>query len=303
MVERISVREGRPLAVDAETALAVRLRLMALQGNLRPRISFLSGTDALPVVQNLVGSVQVRPDLVLDIIPKTEPDQDWAAALIDLLVDDRVEFGGDSHVAEQVPRVVLADALARLYAGQLDRAVRQDGPLSVLVRRHSTKQRLVGRLDVTKWISQSIIRPTEFPQQETVLTVDNDFTAAMSWVAEALAIRCADPRLASRLRNIARRIRPGLPEHTYVDPGVAVRQIPPQWRAYGPAWATACAVLNRVSPLHRSGFLEGFGLAIEPWPLLERLLVRAPPCRRQAGCRQRRSAPGARAQHSPPTHG
>lgn len=274
-MERITVREGLPLDVGAETAMAIRHRLVALEAELRPRIGFLSGSAALPVVRNLVGSVQVSPNLVLDVIPKTEPGQNWAAALVDLLVDDRVEFGGHTRHAEQLSRPALADAFARVYVNQLDRAVRREGPLSLLEQRVTSKQRLTGRLDVTRWVTQSLVRPTHFPQQETVLTVDNDFTRAMSWVAEALAVRCTDPSLASRLRSTAGRLRPGFPQHTSVDPGVGVRPLPPQWRAYGPAWATACAVLRRVSPLHRSGIQEGFGLAIEPWPLLERLLVRA----------------------------
>ncbi|KRF44617.1 hypothetical protein ASH01_11535 [Terrabacter sp. Soil811] len=256
-------------------ALAVRRRLIALQGELRPRIGFLSGTDALPVVRNLVGSVQISPDLVLDIEPKTEPNGNWAAALIDLIVDDRVEYGGQTHEASHLPRLVLADALARLYAEQLDGAVRREGPLAVLVQQDTTRQRLVGRLDVSKWVTHSLIHPTEFPQRQTTLTIDNDYTRALGWVAEALAVRCTDAQLAARLRHIAARLRPGLAPHTTVDPGVATRHIPAQWRAYAPAWSTACAVLRRVSPVHRSGLLEGFGLALEPWPLLERLLLRS----------------------------
>ena len=60
-----------------------------------------------------------------------------------------------------------------------------------------------------------------------------------------------------------------------MEPNVVSKDVPPQWRAYGPAWATACAVLRRLSPLHRSGVLEGLSLAIEPWPLLETLLHRS----------------------------
>lgn len=274
-MQRITAREGLPIDVDAETAQSIRRRLVALQTELRPRIGFTSSADASLVVQNLVGSVQLAPDLVLDVVPKTEPDKNWAAALIDLLIDDRVEFGGETPDAEQMPRLVLADALARLYAAQLEFAIRREGPLSILVRRQSSKQRLAGRLDVTTWVTSSITRPGDFPQQETLLSADNHFTGAMAWVAEALAVRASDARMTSKLRGLARRLRPGLPEHTVVDPGVAARPIPPQWSAYAPAWATTCAVLRRISPLSRSGILEGFGLAVEPWPLLERLLVRS----------------------------
>lgn len=274
-LERIVIREGQPFVGDPETVAAIRARLLALQSELRPRIGFMAGSETAPILQNLVGAVQVTPGLVLDIVPKTEPGDNWAASIVDLLTEDRAAFGGETQTAEQIPRLILADALALLYADQLDRAVRREGPLSVLIHQNSSRPRLAGRLDVSGWVLTSLTKPTHFPQRETVLTIDNPFTRALGWVAEALAVRCADAALALRLRQISARLRPGLPQPAYVDPSVAAREVPPQWRAYAPAWATACAVLHRISPLHRSGVLDGFGLAIEPWPLLERLLVRA----------------------------
>lgn len=274
-MKRIPAREGDPLEVDPDTAQSVRRRLIALEQELRPRISFLAGGSDLPIIQNLVGSVQISTNLVLDIEPKTHPDQDWAGSLLDLMRDERVHFGGETQQAELTTRKMLPDALARIYAEQLSSAVRSDGPLLLLRHRHVSKARLAGRLDVSRWVTRRITRPESFPQQETVLTADNEFTAAMAWVADALAVRCSDPHVHSLLRSTARALRPGLPEHTYVDPGVAFKAIPPQWRAYGPAWETAKAVLRRLSPLHRSGLLHGLSLAIEPWPLLETLLHRA----------------------------
>lgn len=274
-MDRIQAREGQPITVDPDIAQAIRRRLSALRSELHPTLDFLAGGEALPVVQNLVGSVQVTPTLVLDVEPKTLPGQDWTAAIFDLLVSENVLFEAYTREAEKTPRNILPDAFARLYANQLDAAVRREGPLAVMVQIQRAEPRLAGRLDVTRWVTGNLTRPHIFPQHQTILTVDNPFTSAMAWVAEALAVRCSDPRVASRLRGTATRLRPGLPAHTTVDPGVALREVPPQWRAYGPAWVTACAVLAQISPLHRSGFLEGLGLAVEPWPLLETLLHRS----------------------------
>ena len=274
-MKRLSVREGEPIEMDSHTTQAIRRRLIALESELMPRLGFVRGDNAQPVVQNLVGSVQVSHDLVLDIEPKTEPGQDWAHAVVDLLVNEPVAFEAYTTEAEKTHRNILPDAFARLYVNQLDRALRREGPLAVLVPEHAVRPRLAGRLDVTRWVTSSLTRPHMFPQRRTVLTVDNDYTSAMAWVCEALAVRCSDPSVGSRLRSVAARLRPGLPAHTTVDPGVALRPIPPQWRAYEPAWLTACAVLTRISPVHRSGFLEGLGLAVEPWPLLETLLHRS----------------------------
>jgi hypothetical protein len=269
---RIPAREGDPLLVDPDTAQSVRRRLIALEQELRPRISFLAAGSDLPVIQNLVGSVQIAANLVLDIEPKTQPGQDWAGSLLDLMQDGRAHFGGETRQAELSSRKVLPDAFARIYADQLSFAVRSDGPLLMLRHQHVSKARLAGRLDVSKWVSSRITRPELFPQQETVLTADNEFAAAMAWVADALAVRCSDPYVHSLLRSTERALRPGLPAHSHIDPGVAFKVIPPQWRAYAPAWETARSVLRRLSPLHRSGLLDGLGLAIEPWPLLETLL-------------------------------
>lgn len=272
---RISAQEGLPLDVDPETAFAIRERLAALEVELAPRISFLSGSGGAPKIRNLVGSVQVTADLVVDISPKTEPGADWAGSLIDLMTDERAHLGGETHEAELSTRRSLPDAFARIYSHQLIRAIRREGPLQLLRHRPVSKAVLSGRLNVTRWVHQRTVRPNKFPQMETVLTADNEFTGAMAWVAEALATRVSDHTTRSRLRAAARALRPGLPPHTYVDPGVAFRPIPPQWRAYGPAWVTAGAVLRRLSPLHRSGTQEGLSLAVEPWPLLETLLHRS----------------------------
>lgn len=274
-MDRIRAREGQPITVDPDSAQAIRRRLSALRNELQPTLDFLAGGEAQPVVQNLVGSVQVTPTLVLDVEPKTLPGQDWTAAIFDLLVTENVVFEAYTREAEKTPRTVLPDAFARLYALQLEAAVRREGPLAVMVQVQAAQPRLAGRLDVTQWVTGNLTRPHVFPQHQTILTVDNPFTTAMAWVAEALAVRCSDPRIAARLRGTATRLRPGLPAHTTVDPGVALREVPPQWRAYGPAWVTACAVLSQISPLHRSGLLEGLGLAVEPWPLLETLLHRS----------------------------
>lgn len=275
-MRRIPAREGQQVEhVDLETAQLIRSRLVALRSELAARTSFLSGDSVGPTIQNLVGSVQLRPDLVLDVSPKTVPDGNWAASVIDLIVDENAHFAGLTTNAEMSPHRVLADTFAHLYLEQIDDALRRDGPLQVMQRIQLSRQRLAGRLDVTRWLAQRTIKPHEFPQEVTVLTVDNDYTAALAWVAEALASRCIDPMLAGRLRAAVPRLRPGLPEHVHVSPDVASREVPPQWRAYEPAWVTACAVLRRISPIHRSGFVSGFNLAIEPWPLLERLLHRS----------------------------
>ncbi len=275
-MRRIPVQEGQALIdVTPGIAFAVRERLAALEVELAPKIPFLGSSGGSPVIQNLVGAVQIAPDLVLDVSPKTRETNDWAGSLLDLMTDERAHFGGETRKAVLTSRRSLPDAFARIYADQLGRAVRREGPLQLMRHRHVSKAVLAGRLDVTRWVRERTTRPHRFPQMETVLTADNEFTSAMAWVAEALAVRTSDHQTRGRLRTAAQALRPGLPHFTSVDPGIAFRPIPSQWRAYGPAWATTCAVLRKLSPLHRSGTQEGLNLAVEPWPLLETLLHRS----------------------------
>ncbi|MGV1010139.1 MAG: hypothetical protein ACOYBY_16280, partial [Dermatophilaceae bacterium] len=119
------------------------------------------------------------------------------------------------------------------------------------------------------------LRGPKLRNSSSALTVENPFTSMLVAVAEVLASNTGDPRVASVLRGEAGRLRPGLAPHVALDPSDALRELPPQWRAYGPAWATARAVVRSVAPLRRHGHLEGLGVALEPWPLLEILLERS----------------------------
>lgn len=276
MQRRIAVTEYQAVAgVTAEEATLIRARLSELATELKPRRSFLaSGSDL--VIRNLVGTVQVTRDLVLDVAPGVAADIQWTGALVDLLSPPtRVGFGGENRESERQPMRMLPDAFADLYLRQLDRALRREGPLTLIQTNSTTKASLAGRLDVTRWVSQRVLKPAHFPQHRSVLTVDNPFTTMLAAVGELLAASTSNPRTAAALRGVMGRLRPGLAPHVALDPSAALRELPPQWRAYGPAWATARSVVRRVAPLRRHGHLEGLGIALEPWPLLETLLERS----------------------------
>ncbi|HET7477134.1 MAG TPA: hypothetical protein VFJ97_14075 [Dermatophilaceae bacterium] len=213
---------------------------------------------------------------MLDVAPSVAADVDWTGALVDLLSPPtRIGFGGENRESERRPVRVLPDAFAELYLRQLNGALRKEGPLTLIQALYAAVPSLAGRLDVTRWVGQRTLKPAHFPQHRSVLTVDNPFTAMLAAVAELLAASTSDPRIAAALRGAAGRLRPGLAPHVALNPSAALRELPPQWRAYGPAWATARSVVRRVAPLRRHGHLEGLGVALEPWPLLETLLERS----------------------------
>lgn len=276
MQRRIAVTEYQAVTeVTAEEAALIRARLGELATELKPRRSFLaSGSDL--IVRNLVGTVQVTRDLVLDVAPRVATDVQWTGALVDLLSPPtKVGFGGENRESERHPVRALPDAFADLYLRQLDGALRREGPLT-LIQEHSTSTpSLAGRLDITKWVSQRTLNPARFPQHRSMLTVDNPFTTMLASVGELLASSTSNPRTAAALRGVLGRLRPGLAPYVPLDPSAALRELPPQWRSYEPAWSTAVSVVRRLAPLRRNGHLEGLGVALEPWPLLETLVERA----------------------------
>lgn len=274
-MKRLSVIEGQTISVGSTEATAIRKRLAELQKELRPRFPFVSG-DIYPKVMNLIGTVQVSKDLVLDIKPKVYAGQNWTRALAELMTTERAHLGGEQEKSEWTARNAIPEILAATYARQLTTAVRQEGPLTLIRSQNETQGRLAGKLDISRWVISRISSPHLFPQATSRLSADNQFTAAMAWVANVLEKQTKDLAVRSLLQSAARELRPGLPPHIQINKDVASAEIPAQWSAaYNPAWSTARSVLRQISAIHRHGSLHGFSIALEPWPLLETALTRA----------------------------
>lgn len=273
-MQRIAATEGQPLDVDAKTLSLIRLHIARLTGILRPTLPLLSESGGTCILWNVVGSVALGPTKQLDIAPKVDGDDDWVSAVIDLLGDGRTSITGTRQAGRSPYRPDLIDALAILYEQRLSDALRLEGPLLMIHRERVVSRRPNGKLAVTAWTRSSVLKPHLFPLSKDVFDADNDFTAAMSIVAVRLARVTRRNDVSQRLTACARALRPGLQPREIVDPSVIQRPVPPQWRRYGPAWSIAVAVLSRSSLLQRSGSSFGVEVAIEAWPLLERLLAR-----------------------------
>jgi hypothetical protein len=274
-MQRIAATEGQPLDVDEQTLSLVRSQVARLTRQLRPTLPFLTESGGTCTIWNLVGSVALGPTQQLDVAPKVAGNGDWVPAVLDLLGDGRTSITGTRQAGRSPYRPDLLDALAILYEQRLSEAIRLEGPLLMLHRYQQVGRRLNGKLDVTSWTRSSVLKPHLFPVTRDAFDADNDFTSAMSIVAIRLARVTRRTELAQRLTACARELRPGLQPREVVDPSVIQRPVPSQWRKYGPAWSIAVAVLSRSSLLQRSGSNLGVEVAIEAWPLLERLLERA----------------------------
>lgn len=275
-MRRVYVVEGQPVeGLSAPEEGLVRRRIFQLQAEMRPHIPFLANGATLRL-QNIVGSVQVEDGFVLDIHPKTLPGGSWSTAIVDLVTPkSKASLGKYDSGSSVIETRELPDAFASSYASRLEYGLRRDGPLSGHVRAHVTSPRLSGRLDVSAWLKGRVLSPGTFPQERSYISFDNRYSNVLAWVAELLARRTGDSSVSAKLRSLAAAIRPGVARVTGpVDSTVVASALPDQWRAYGDAWDLARAVIRRSSPLTRESRGSGFGLAIEPWPLLEELSSR-----------------------------
>lgn len=271
----ISVVEGDAFKLEGTQPDALRRAVAELALRLQPDFRILDERAGEFVIRGVVGTIALGPGTFLDVAPKTSPDDDWIASVLDLLsVTDPIQVAGDRRSGLAAHRNLL-DVLASLFAERLLRALRREGPMLVMERRDDTKPILKGRLNVSAWARKAAWQPHQFPVSFQELTSDNDFSRALSHVATLLARSTTVPRTRGVLLNCARNLRPGAPEAFVVRPQAALRSLPSQWAAYQAAWDIAVAVLSRRSLLGAVGHRYGVSLAIEAWPLLERLLERA----------------------------
>lgn len=273
---RIPVTESEPFE-EPQVAGLVRAAGDRLTTRLRPRLRPVISEEAGQfTVRNVVGTVRLDDVTVLEVAPKVDPDQDWVRAVLDLLVGrDRIDIGGERLAGLAPRRPELLEVLASAYATRLRRALHRDGPLLLIHRQHDRLPVFKGKLQISSYLRQASWRPHVFPVGYDVLSPDNDFGRAMAFVARLLAASSTNPTVRSSLFESATALRPGFAEDVQVDPAVALRPFPEQWGIYRPAWSIAVSVLTRTSLLRVTGQHHGVEIAIEVWPLLERLLERA----------------------------
>jgi hypothetical protein len=275
-MQRIAVTEGQPFE-EAQLSGLIRAAGDRLTTQLRPRLRPVISEEAGQfTVRNVVGTVRLDDVTALEVAPKVGADEDWVRAVLDLLVGpDRIDIGGERLSGLAPSRPELLEVLASAYATRLRRALHRDGPLLLIHRRHDRLAVFKGKLQTSPYLRAASWRPHVFPVGYDVLSPDNDFARAMAFVARLLAASTTSPNVRGSLLESASALRPGCAEEVQVDPAVALRPFPEQWGVYRPAWSIAVAVLTRTSPLRATGQHHGVEVAIEVWPLLERLLERA----------------------------
>lgn len=268
--------EGERVALDAADQDALRFAAKRLRRDLKLRLPAIVEDERGLRVTNLIGAVDLSASATLHIRPKTRPSDDWIKSVLSLLVgSDPVDAGGERAAGLSAARPDLLESLAAVYAARLERALHRDGPIVVMKRERRVSATLSGKLDVTTWSRRFLTNPTHFPIEVNRLTADNDYARALGFVADQFAKNSRNMVIKARLSRAVGLLRPGLTALPMAPAGAELRPLPPQWGVYAPAWDIACAMLARRSLLGAHGTHAGISIAIEPWPLLERLLVRA----------------------------
>lgn len=269
--------EGEPFVVDATTRQLLNVSFTRLKRELRFRSWPLSDSPGSALTINgIVGVIALGDGRTINVTPKTEPDDDWVRSVLNLLsVSDRIDVAGE-RTSGLVPEYRdIRAVMAAIYAARLEDAIKQDGPLLLLRRQGQLRSSLRGKLNASAWLRHASYRPHLFPTETAVLTTDNEFAQAMAFVAEVLARETPNHGVKSRLYTLQKALLPGRAPQSYAPSGVELRNLPAQWASYEPAWSIARAILLRKSLLGAVGSHQGLSIAIEIWPLLERLLIRS----------------------------
>lgn len=273
---RIAAVEGEPIILEPPLRDALRQTGFRLRRELKLSFPPIEEDETGLKIRNLVGAIDIGGGILIDVEPKTRPGENWVRSVLSLLIgEDPVDAAGERSSGRAAPRPDLLEAIAAIYAARLERALRRDGPLATMQRVSDTSSVLKGRLDVGRWIGGLVSQPTRFPLSFSTLAIDNDYTRALAYVCLKLGRLSRRPVTRARLLQLAGLLRPGLPDPAGPAPGVEQRRLPSQWAVYQPAWSIACAILARRSLLGPEGHDAGVSVAIEPWPLLERLLERS----------------------------
>lgn len=276
VLQRIAAVEGRPIKL--EPGLRDRLRETGFRLRRELKLSFppiYEDEWGIRIV-NLVGAIDVGGGVVIDVEPKTGPGDNWVRSVLSLMIgEDPVDAAGERSSGQAPIRPDLLEAIAAIYAARLERALRRDGPLATMQRVSNMSEVLKGKLDAGRWVEHFFAKPTQFPVSYNALTSDNEYTQALAFVCVRLGRLSRRHVTRARLFQIAGALRPGCPDPVSAAPGVEHKRLPSQWAVYQPAWSIACAILARRSLLGPEGREHGVSIAIEPWPLLERLLERS----------------------------
>src|SRR5881296_3440714 len=134
----IACVEGEPFRVELPVRDLIRAAGARLASQLRPRFRILSEDSGLLTFSGVIGTIALRPGLVLDVSPKTSPDEDWIHSVLELLIGtDRVDAAGERAAGLSKKRGDLLEFLAAIYAARLQRALMRDGPIVLINRQRA----------------------------------------------------------------------------------------------------------------------------------------------------------------------
>jgi hypothetical protein len=274
MLRTIEVVEGQEFQLPVAEGQRLRVAMVRTKAALRPSFSIFSERNGSFKIGNVVGTIDIGSDVVLNVTPKVPAGTDWVSAAVSLLTGaEGVDVGGDRRAGVSHLHRNLLDGVASAFLQRLTRAYRQEGPILLFERNERTLVHLQGKLHASRWARFPPWKQHHFPVTKTELARDNPFTCGLLVVAKVLAARCSNQRVRQGLLSLARDLSAGVVRAS-ISPETSTRKLPEQWSAYKGSWSMAQAVLSRTSLFGAQGDRAGLSLAVEAWPLLETHLER-----------------------------
>lgn len=268
----IRAREGVPVRVPANVYEQLALEGERVAAELA--LNF-GGVTRLPNAlrfDNMIGTI-ATPAATVEISPKTNPGQDWLQSVLDLLDGRPVSITENTPASDSAHQSTFVELIARIYTSRLGQALSAEGAITTIETEFTRSNMLNGRLRVEDWVKRAAYDGHRFPVDRQVLTTNNVYSAALSYVGQLLSHHIRDGSTRRLLSDSIVELSGG--REVLVPPINAIGlELPDQWGSYQPAWVIAQMVLQQKSRFGERPHAHGMSLAIEPWILLERLLER-----------------------------
>jgi hypothetical protein len=272
----ITAVEGEPVRIPADV-----YEELAREGERVARELSLGfgGVTRLPSAlrfDNMIGTV-AKGRAAVEVVPKTNPGQDWMQSVLDLMDDNPVVVVDDQPASDSAPKARFIDLIGRAYASRLSNALALEGPITTIEAVFNRSPMLSGRLRVGEWLERAAYEGHRFPVDRQVLTMANAYARTLAHVGQILAPHVRSALVRRQLLETSDVLAGGY-EVPDAPPNAVGLQLPIQWGAYEPAWTIAQLILRQRTRFGERPQPHGMSLVIEPWILLERLLERTLAC-------------------------
>jgi hypothetical protein len=268
----LQAREGEPIRVPAAHYEELAREGERVASSLKLKLGGVTRLSGALKFENMIGSI-ATPRVVLELVPKTQPNQDWMRSVLALMDDRPIHLFDDAPASPSQWQSQFADLIARTFAKRLSNALAAEGTITTIEAAFFRSSMLSGRLRVGEWARRAAYDGHRFPIDRHILSSNNIYSQTLVFVGQVLAPFIDLPQARRQLLENLDTLSGGIEVSDAPSNAIGL-ELPEQWGAYDPAWTIAQFVLKQRSQFGRQSRPHGMSLVIEPWILLERLLER-----------------------------